>query len=91
MSTAFYNTTKEVNPQLELFNEKASTQEKKVLSLMNQKKKASPSELLEYFENTPITSIRRALTNLSNKGKLIKTDEKKIGIFGRNEYVWELV
>jgi hypothetical protein len=86
-----FNTTKESGKQLSLLNEIAINQEEKVLELFTIYKKLSPSDVWKYYQNYPITSIRRALTNLSNKGKLIKTDEKKIGIYGRNEFIWEIV
>ena len=35
----------------------------------------------------PLTSIRRAMTNLSNEGKLIKTDVKIEGMYGKQEHL----
>ena len=55
----------------------------------NEYKGYTPSQMTFYFDY-PITSIRRALTNLTKQGKLIKTDEKRIGMYGRSEYVWKL-
>jgi DNA-binding transcriptional regulator PaaX len=43
------------------------------------------------ISNFPLTSVRRALTNLSKQGKLIKTDEKKKGIYGRDEFIWSTI
>lgn len=84
-----FNTTKESGNQLNIFNATAKNQEVQILELMIVYKKLSPSDVQKYFNNYPITSVRRAMTNLSNQGKLIKTDEKKVGIYGRNEYIWE--
>jgi hypothetical protein len=86
-----FNTTKESGNQLSLLNEIAINQEDKILELMTVYKRLSPSDVWKYHQNYPITSIRRAMTNLSTKGKLVKTDEKKIGIYGRNEFIWQLV
>lgn len=36
----------------------------------------------------PIGSVRRTMTNLAQSGELIKTDIKKPGKFGRNNYTW---
>ena len=36
----------------------------------------------------PLPSIRRAMTNLSNEGKLIKTDVKMEGMYGKLEHLW---
>ena len=86
-----YNTTKESGKQLEIFEQTAKNQESQILELMKLYKKLSPSDVQKYFSNFPLTSVRRALTNLSNQGKLIKTDEKKKGIYGRDEYLWETI
>lgn len=88
---SYFNTTNESGKQLEIFNESANNQEEQILNLMKLYKKLSPSDVNKYFTNYPLTSVRRALTNLSNQGKLIKTDEKKIGIYRRMEYIWEIV
>lgn len=40
--------------------------------------------------NEPITSFRRALTNLAKQGKVEKTDEVRMGMYGRNEHLWRL-
>ncbi len=37
----------------------------------------------------PITSIRRAITNLTNFGTLIKTDYQKDGRYNVKNYLWE--
>jgi hypothetical protein len=85
---SYFNTTNESGKQLEIFNESANNQEEQILNLMKLYKKLSPSDVNKYFTNYPLTSVRRALTNLSNQGKLIKTDEKKVGIYGRYEFIW---
>ena len=38
--------------------------------------------------NTPLTSIRRAITNLEKKGKLEKTDIQKEGMYGKKTFCW---
>ena len=44
------------------------------------------------YSNTmvPITSIRRAITNLTNDEKLVKTDNQKTGPYGKPSYCWKL-
>ena len=86
-----YNTTNESGNQLSLLTEIAIKQEDKVLELFTIYKKLSPSDVWKYYSQYPLTSIRRAMTNLSIAGKLVKTDEKKIGIYGRNEFIWQLI
>ena len=38
----------------------------------------------------PITSVRRAMTDLTTEGKLIKTDKKRKGGYGADNYLWRL-
>ena len=40
--------------------------------------------------NCPITSIRRAMTNLSNEGHLEKTDDYVFGMYAKREHLWTL-
>ena len=39
--------------------------------------------------NYPITSIRRAINSLTNKGHLKKTKNRKKGLYGRDNYLWK--
>jgi Fe2+ or Zn2+ uptake regulation protein len=39
---------------------------------------------------TPITSIRRALTDLTKLGYLLKTDIKRLGEYGELTFAWKL-
>jgi len=41
-------------------------------------------------EQTPLTSIRRAITDLTNRNRLVKTDKKVLGSAGRKTYTWKL-
>ena len=54
----------------------------------------SPSKILQKLEacgrNIPITSVRRAISDLTRNGDLVKTDKQVMGIYGRKEYVWRL-
>ena len=43
------------------------------------------------FNNVwPLTSVRRAITNLSSDGELVKTNDKVTGIYGKPEHLWRL-
>ena len=101
----YFNTTNESGTTLKNNVAKAKSQEKIILRFFNEDKNIlegsefeknigfSPSQFvggLFSLYNMPITSIRRALTNLTKQGKLIKTNEKRIGMYGRSEYVWKL-
>lgn len=91
MNQSFYNTTHESGKQLAMFIEKAKTQEIEILLLMQHYEKLSASDVHKYFPKMILTSIRRGLTNLTTQGFLVKTDEKKLGEYGRNEYIYRSV
>ena len=88
----FYNTTNESGTQLDLFTQKAMNQEDKVMIIFKQHYRLTAYECWEYFDDpkTPPTSIRRAITNLTRKDKLVMTASKKEGGYGRNNYIYKL-
>ena len=86
----FYNTTNESGQLLIDYREKAGRQETIILSLFRKIREGSPWDIYEIVGNMPITSVRRALTNLTKKGCLIKTGLKKEGAYGRPEYIWKI-
>jgi hypothetical protein len=51
---------------------------------------ASPSQIWEQFPDWPLTSVRRAMTNLTNRGELERTGGRVLGIYGRPEGLWRL-
>ena len=105
---SFHNTTNESGDQLEMFENRANKQETVVLALYRKAGRLTASECFRLYpdQGIPITSIRRAITNLSKVGLLTKLDGtqgqlegeepdpekivKKKGIYGRNEYVYEI-
>jgi hypothetical protein len=92
---AYYNTTNLKGDELKEAETKAFNQTSVVYNLFTRYGRLSPSQCLQkYIEVTrltppPITSIRRAITKLTDAGKLEKTDERVMGMFGKKEYVWE--
>jgi hypothetical protein len=40
--------------------------------------------------NAPLTSVRRAITNLASAGKLFKTDYMVRGTYGKPSHTWAL-
>jgi len=46
--------------------------------------------LKHYGWDYEITSVRRSINTLTREGKLIKTDEQRMGIKGRPETIWRL-
>lgn len=45
---------------------------------------------LKHGEKIPITSIRRAMTNLTEKGYIFKTNHQRTSLYGKPEYIWEI-
>lgn len=90
---SYYNTTCSSGSDLSDYLAKAVKQETAILSFfrINPNTAFSPSEVhLFMLPDAPITSIRRAMTNLTDQGRLIKTDVQKTGPFKRPEYLWIL-
>ena len=86
----FYNTIELNETELEKEIRNANNQEEKILKIFTNKNELTPSEVWEYLMEYPLTSIRRAMTNLTEKGKLIKTNTQKVGYYGKANYVWKL-
>jgi hypothetical protein len=97
---SYYNTTHVLGKKLHEYTEKAKCQEEKILRLFmaypTHKYTASHVWMISFKQNlairatVPLTSVRRALTNLYNAGYIIKTDKQAIGEYGRPEYYWKL-
>ena len=53
---------------------------------------ATPEELWErvFQRSIPLTSVRRAFTDLANEGKLDKTCATRPGLYGVDVRVWRL-
>ena len=52
----------------------------------------TPAEIWEgygfKYKNVPLTSIRRAITNLETEGLLEKTNIQKPGVYGKKNHCW---
>lgn len=87
----YFNTTNETGSTLKAYNAKAAEQEDAILWIMQELRGASPSQVHAALgTKAPLTSIRRAMTNLTDAGKLVKMDQKVIGAFGRREHLWRV-
>ena len=71
----------------------AGRQERTVLDMIRRHGPMSPSEVLATYPNdhVPLTSLRRAMTSLSNKGLLRKTDNLVKGGYHMKEHQWEAI
>ena len=89
----FYNTIHLPKDILIAELKKVKKQNLKVLAVfkVSLMKGLTPTEV--YFalqEVYPIGSIRRAITDFTKIGKLVKTNNKRIGMYGKSNYVWEI-
>ena len=72
--------------------EKTITQEDRVFQLFRKKPVLSASQCwMMLYSKEPITSIRRSITDLTNNGKLQKTDRFITGMYDRSEHLYEIV
>jgi len=90
----YHNTTESLGPELRQYQDKASSQEKRILAFLklDHNRPITPSAAMKWIfkDSVPITSVRRALTNLTNAGELVKTNVQTKGPYGRPEFIWEL-
>ena len=84
-----HNSTHEQGELLQWMEVHAIGQEALVLAAFR-RGAASPSEIhaRAFSDQVPLTSVRRAITNLTQRGLLERTAIKVRGPFGRPEYVW---
>lgn len=87
----FYNTNKSDADDVRQYTRDFNRQESDVLVAMG-RDGCTPFEVehrLDY--RYPITSIRRAMTNLTELMVLEKTDEVRQGKYGKKNHVWRRV
>jgi len=90
----YHNTTKLSGRELVREERKSMSVEKKVLQFF----RANPSRDFTPFEvwtalniPNPVTSVRRAMTNLTLYDKeLVQLDKKRPGEYGSGNYCWKL-
>ena len=87
----FHNTINETGERLTELKQNAKTQQEKILRhfFMNRNYACTPFEIqVCVLPGTPITSIRRAITNLTTQGHLIKEKEQKVEKYGVKNNYW---
>ncbi len=90
----YHNTNNETGAVLERSTAKAERQEDVILNLFKRGGEYTPDEVwrqLYLGTHTPLTSVRRAITNLTGLGLLEKTDRQRPGLYGKNVYIWRVV
>jgi len=90
---SYFNTTKLSGDKLKANKKKSRNQDDVILDLFRSKKDVlmTPGYVHKtlFDESTPLTSIRRSITNLTNSGYLEKTNQTKEGVYGRDEFCWK--
>lgn len=90
----FFNTTHLYGDQLRREIENAKGQEDKIMVFFRNYpgKEFSPDYVHRtvFSDNVPLTSVRRAITNLTRKGLLKKTENQCIGAYSKLNYTWKL-
>jgi len=97
----YHNTNQEEGSTLIASQVQAKTQEDHIYAWFkaHPDKAYTPFEVQQYVNfngdfngkwKPPITSIRRAITNLEQQGKLEKTSEMRLGAHGKQNHTWRL-
>jgi hypothetical protein len=89
----YYNTNNLKNQQLIDAIDKNANQEIIIECIFKSENRAlTPSQAWQIFPNkeVPLTSIRRAITNLCSKNVLFKADKMIIGLYGKPEHFYSL-
>ena len=92
MKTKHYFNTNRLNKVTErLEASKNLRQEDTLYFIFKMEKKLTASEAWTHFAKpVPLTSIRRGISNLMREGMLEKTNETKIGLYGKPECYYRL-
>ena len=93
MTDSFYNTINLEAKELSAAELNALTQEQRILRwFLKQGRAASfgPSAVQSHVFDwrTPLTSVRRAMTSLTNRGDLVKCGAMIMGTYGKPEHLW---
>lgn len=90
----YYNTNGLTGEELVNARYKAHSQSSQLyyffVNLLREGALVTPADLHKHFPMWPITSIRRAITDLTKLGVLEKTNERREGEYGQLNYCWKL-
>lgn len=93
---SYYNTTHLSGDELKDRTKKSESQKDIILRFFksNPFGKFTPFDIHSALgfnkNNTPITSVRRAMSDLGKEKEITNTGEKSIGLFGASNYKWTL-
>jgi hypothetical protein len=89
----YHNTNGLIGEELQDALNKNMKQEEIILKMFKHFKELTASEAHHFYPNrqVPLTSIRRAISNLTYDNKLEITEKTKVGIYGAKEHYYKLV
>ena len=89
---SFYNTNAETGDSLIRCKIHARSQQEAILAhfKINPGRHYTPAEIQAVFPTMLLTSIRRAICNLTDAGYLVKTELRTPGIYGSPNFNWRL-
>lgn len=95
MTAIFFNTIHLNISELKDATHNVNKQEMRITEIFKSAKLPLSPSMVHHIYNhifppVPITSIRRALTNLSNDNVLTKTDAMSMGEHGKHQHIWKL-
>lgn len=90
---SYYNTTNLQSAELAESVEQTKSQSSRIYKIMKRKGyNMTPvevhAEYCEMYKPCPITSIRRSMTDMTTDGLLFKSDERALGLYGKDNYKW---
>ena len=89
----FHNTIGLLPSEHRVREKKAVNQNDKILAFFKEHRFAdfTPAEVwLRFGQQYPLTSIRRSMSDLTKAGDLIKTENKREGMYGDVNHTWRL-
>ena len=94
--SGYWNTTSLSGESLREAIRAADKQDDAILTIyQNARGPLSPSDVWAQCERAgkswPLTSVRRAITTLTDVGALVRLDAQKAGIYGRPEFLWSAI
>lgn len=80
-------------PEQAALKHNANDQERRVLNYLREHHHAGASQIWQAVRvgNEPLTSYRRALTNLQSAGLVEKMAQTVTGVYGKQEHTWKFV
>ena len=92
---SFYNTINLAGKELDDAQRAALTQEQIILRWFVRQGvdyQCGPSKVhdIVFDKETPLTSVRRAMTSLTRRGDLVKSNALIMGTYGKPEHLWNV-